>query len=85
MKTYTNPVRLSLIGAAALALLGACATPPPYQVVAPAPGAYEPVTTSAALMEETASQVNQWGGIIPDAKPTVPVDDGGLGELSEPN
>tara|TARA_R110000772_G_scaffold107299_1_gene209597 strand:+ start:511 stop:639 length:129 start_codon:yes stop_codon:yes gene_type:complete len=26
-------------------------------------------------------RINQWGGIVPDTLPTVPVDDGGLGEV----
>jgi len=30
---------------------------------------------------EDGPKVNQWGGIVPDALPTTPVDDGGLGEI----
>ncbi len=35
----------------------------------------------AAVEPEEGPQVNQWGGIIPDAKPVTPVDDGALGEI----
>lgn len=42
-----------------------------------------PVSVAAPLVENSSqgTQYNQWGGIVPDAKPSTPVDDGGLGEI----
>ena len=81
MKTCMfRPAGLVLAGASLLAALGACATGPQVRAVK-AQGAYEPVAVVAAVVPEDGPQVNQWGGIVPDAKPVTPVDDGGLGEI----
>lgn len=42
-----------------------------------------PISVAAPLVarQTQGTQYNQWGGIVPDAKPTTPVDDGSLGEL----
>ncbi len=86
-------MRLAKRGALAVALLGtlnvsACALldkKPPvttYTLLAAAPDT-APVSVAAQLVarQTTGTQYNQWGGIVPEAKPTVPVDDGGLGEI----
>lgn len=86
-------MRLVKCGVLAVALLGAlnvsaCALldkKPPvttYTLLAAAPDT-PPVSVAAPLVarQTTGTQYNQWGGIVPEAKPTVPVDDGGLGEI----
>jgi len=75
-----------LAGLAALAFVNACASAPTettYAVI-PAAALPEPVEVPVPLdMNETeGTQYNQWGGIVPDAKPTTPVDDGALGEIN---
>ena len=64
--------------------LGACATADPvmtYRVAGHAEAA-RPVTVAVVpdMTEEDGAQINQWGGVIPDAKPTTDVEDGGLGD-----
>ena len=66
--------------------LGACATADPvmtYRVAGHAEAA-RPVTVAVVpdMTEEDGAQINQWGGVIPDAKPTTDVEDGGLGEIN---
>lgn len=86
-------MRLAKRGFLAVALLGAlnvsaCAlldNKPPvttYKLLASATDV-EPVSVAAPLVarQTAGTQYNQWGGIVPEAKPTVPVDDGGLGEI----
>ena len=81
MKTsIIRPAGPLLAGAGLLAALGACQSGPHYRAVQ-APGASEPVAVVAAVVPEDGPQVNQWGGIVPEARPTTPVDDGGLGEI----
>lgn len=78
-----RPAGLALAGFGLLAALGACATPAasPFRVTAANDDTRLPVVVAAVVVEEDGPQVNQWGGIVPDAKPTTPVDDGGLGEI----
>ncbi|MEZ6011707.1 MAG: hypothetical protein R3C08_07520 [Hyphomonas sp.] len=81
MKTRNSrPAGLALAGFGLLAALGACVTEPPIRVVK-AEGANEPIAVVAEVVPEDGPKVNQWGGIVPDALPTTPVDDGGLGEI----
>ena len=75
-----RPAGRVLGGVALLAALGACASGTDIRAVN-APGAYEPVAVVAAVEPEDGPQVNQWGGIVPEAKPVTPVDDGALGEI----
>jgi len=78
-----HPAGLALAGFGLLAALGACATPDAssYRVTAANDDTRLPVIVAAVVVEEEGPQVNQWGGIVPEAKPTTPVDDGGLGEI----
>lgn len=68
-----------------LGLLAACAgtAPASYSVTSP-PEALQPEAVPAPLTasEPDGEVMNQWGGVVPDAKPTTPVDDGALGEIS---
>jgi len=81
MKTRIfRPAGLFLAGFGLLATLGACASGPQIRAVK-APGAYEPVAVVAAVVPEDGPPVNQWGGIIPEAKPVTPVDNDALGEI----
>ena len=80
MTRIFRPARPALAGFGLLAALGACVTEPPIRA-AKAEGANEPVAVIAEVVPEDGPAVNQWGGIIPDALPTTPVDDGGLGEI----
>ena len=75
-----RPAGLALAGVGLIAALGACTSGPQIRAVK-AKGAYEPVAVVAAVVQEDGPQVNQWGGIVPDAKPTTPVDDGALEEI----
>ena len=77
---FFRPAGCTFAGLALLGTLGACTSGSEIRAVN-APGAYEPVAVIAAVEAEEGPQVNQWGGIIPDAKPVTPVDDGGLGEI----
>lgn len=82
MKTRMfRPAGLSLAGLCLLAALGACASGQQIRVAAATPDSREPVAIAAAVVPEDAPKLNQWGGVIPDAKPTTPVEDGGLGEI----
>ena len=75
-----RPAGRMLAGLAFLGALSACATGEGIQAVN-APGAYEPLAVVAVVEPERGPQVNQWGGIVPDAKPITPVDDGALAEI----
>lgn len=75
-----RPAGRVLGGLALLGALGACSSGSQIRAVN-APGAYEPVAVIAVVEPEDGPQVNQWGGIIPDAQPVTPVDDGALGEI----
>ena len=82
MTTRTiRPAGLALAGFGLLAALGACTTGQQIRVAKAMPGTYEPVAVAADVVPEDGPKKNQWGGIIPDAKPVTPVDDGGLGEI----
>ena len=83
MKTRTiRPAGLPLAaGLGLLAALGACASGQQIRVAAPTPDSREPVAVVAAVVPEDGPKVNQWGGVIPDAIPTTPVEDGGLDEI----
>lgn len=73
--------RLTLSAAFAGMLLAACQTPPEP---APAP---EPVVEEPPAVELPAPpasdepRVNEWGGEVPENKPAVDVDEGGLGDI----
>ena len=75
-----RPAGLALAGLALLAALSACQLGPQVRAKA-APGSDEPIAVVARVVPEDGPKVNQWGGIIPEAKPATPVDDGGLGEV----
>ncbi|MEH6410264.1 MAG: hypothetical protein V7741_07045 [Hyphomonas sp.] len=75
-------LRRARIGAALLAgalLLAACqmngarVTPPASPV--------QPLVVPVVPVNQDGERINQWGGIVPDTVPTVPIDDGGLGEV----
>jgi hypothetical protein len=75
-----RPAGQLLTGLALLGALGACVAADGIRAVN-APGAYEPLAVAAVVEPEDGPQVNQWGGIVPDAKPVTPVDDGALAEV----
>nr|WP_321360442.1 hypothetical protein [uncultured Hyphomonas sp.] len=75
-----RPAGRMLAGLALLGALSACATEEGIRAVN-APGAYEPIAVVAVVEPERGPKVNQWGGIVPDAKPVTPVDDGALAEV----
>ena len=62
-------------------LLGACQSGP-YRVTAPA-SPVMPLAVPVVPENPDGERINQWGGIVPDTLPTVPVDDGGLGEVEQ--
>ncbi|MGH1422052.1 MAG: hypothetical protein ACRBEQ_09555 [Hyphomonas sp.] len=78
-------VALALLGAMSVSACAMLDNKPPvttYKLLAAASD-IEPVSVAMPLVATRGSgtQYNQWGGTIPEAKPTVPVDDGGLGEI----
>lgn len=77
--------RTAFLGVVSAMALAACQTGPAETQISAAPASQTPApeAVAASLIAEvrTGPRVNQWGGVIPDAKPTVPVDDGGLGEV----
>jgi hypothetical protein len=77
---FCRPAGRTLVGLTLVAALGACVTAPPVSVIE-APGAEEPVAVVVAVVPEEGPQRNQWGGIVPEAKPTTPVENGALGEI----
>lgn len=82
MKTLmSRPAGLALAGIGLLAALGACTTAEPITVTAATPDTREPIAVVADVVEEEGPRVNQWGGIVPDAKPTKPVDNDALEEV----
>ncbi|MEQ8320700.1 MAG: hypothetical protein RH946_10575 [Rhodospirillales bacterium] len=72
-------LRYARIGAGTLSgafLLAACqagVTPPASPV--------QPIAVPVVPVDQDGDRINQWGGIVPDTLPTIPVDDGGLGEV----
>ncbi|WP_290483080.1 hypothetical protein, partial [Hyphomonas sp. UBA3601] len=74
-----------IAGITALCLGAACQSQPTALVVeAVAPvETVEPVAVATELdtTEPDGPITNQWGGVIPDAKPTTPIDNGALGEI----
>lgn len=67
-------------GCLAGALLLAACQSGPDRVAAPA-SPLEPLVLPVVPENPDGERINQWGGIVPDTLPTVPVDDGGLGEV----
>jgi hypothetical protein len=49
--------------------------------VAKPASAVVPVAVPVVPENQDGERINQWGGIVPDAAPAVPVEDSGLGEL----
>ncbi len=82
-------MRRCLIGGAVIAAMGLAgcqSTPEPKTTrysVAAAERTPTPITVLIAVKAERRAgpKTNQLGGEIPDAKPTTPVSDGGLGEI----
>lgn len=74
-----------IAGLTAVCLTAACQTQPTTLVVeAIAPvETVEPVTVAIALdtSPPDGPVTNQWGGVVPEAKPTTPIDNGALGEI----
>lgn len=73
-----------LLAALATALLAGCASVPAEPVITQAVAAEPaPVDVAAPVSENTSEGMteNQWGGEVPDAKPTEEVGDTGLGDL----
>ena len=68
-----------IAGITALCLAAACQSQPTTLVVE----TVEPVAVATELdtTEPDGPITNQWGGVIPDAKPTTPIDNGALGEI----
>ena len=58
---------------AACQMNGARVTPPASPV--------QPLVVPVVPVDQDGERINQWGGIVPDTIPTVPIDDGGLGEV----
>lgn len=82
MKTHNfRSAGLSLAGLGLLAALGACASGSQIRVEAATADSREPLAIVAAVVPDEDQRLNQWGGVIPDAKPTTPVEDGGLDEI----
>ena len=74
-------VRIRGIGAGALGgafLLTACQAPGPR--VTPPASPVMPITVLVVPEDQDGERINQWGGIVPDTAPAVPVEDGGLTE-----
>jgi hypothetical protein len=76
---FSRSCRIAAGCLAGALLLAACQSAP-YRVTAPA----SPLMALAVPVvpeNPDGERINQWGGIVPDTLPTVPVDDGGLGEV----
>jgi hypothetical protein len=75
----------SFVGFTGLCLIAACQSQPAMLVVeAVAPAeTIEPVAVAIELdtTEPEGPVTNQWGGVVPEAKPTTPVENGALGEI----
>ena len=74
-------VRIRWLGAGTLGgalLLSACQAPGPR--VTPPASPVMPLTVLVEPVEQDGDRINQWGGIVPDTAPAVPVEDGGLSE-----
>jgi len=78
--------RILLAAGAALALAG-CQTAPIVPVIEiaddAAPGEAPPVDVAVPVSDNPAEGLseNDWGGEVPQAKPTEEIDDGGLGDI----
>tara|TARA_R100000365_G_C2736272_1_gene65560 strand:+ start:1128 stop:1361 length:234 start_codon:yes stop_codon:yes gene_type:complete len=74
-------------GLSGLCLIAACQSEPAITTYTATPQvqAYEPVAVASNLdlTQPDEPATNQWGGVIPEAKPTTSVDDGGLGEITD--
>ncbi len=72
-------------GLTGLCLIAACQSGPAETVytVTAHPEASQPVAVASSLdlTQPDEPVTNQWGGVIPEARPTTDVDDGGLGEI----
>jgi len=86
MKLPTPLLAVRLIaGLTGLCLAAACQSQPAtlvVEAVAPAEPV-EPVAVATELdtTEAEGPVTNQWGGVVPEAKPTTPIDNGALGEV----
>jgi len=86
MKLPTPLLAVRLIaGLTGLCLAAACQSQPTtlvVEAVAPA-DPVEPVAVATELdvTEAEGLVTNQWGGVVPEAKPTTPIDNGALGEV----
>jgi hypothetical protein len=41
----------------------------------------QPLAVPVVPVDQDGERINQWGGIVPDTVLTVPIDDGGIGEV----
>ncbi|WP_291078887.1 hypothetical protein [Hyphomonas sp.] len=85
-RSHLLPAARLAAGFAALCLFAACQSPAPQTLVVEAVSPAQPVepvavATQLDTAEPEGPVVNQWGGIVPDAKPTTPVENGALGEI----
>tara|TARA_R110000803_G_scaffold201980_1_gene266924 strand:- start:818 stop:1063 length:246 start_codon:yes stop_codon:yes gene_type:complete len=78
-RTFVCSRRIAAGSLAGALLLAACQSGP-YRVTRPA-SPLVPLTVPVVPENPDGERINQWGGIVPDTLPTVPVDDGGLGEV----
>lgn len=73
-----------LLAAAAAALLAGCESVPSEPVITQEQAAEPaPVDVAAPVSENTSEGLteNEWGGEVPEAKPTEEVGESGLGDL----
>ena len=73
-------------GLTGLCLAAACQSQPATLVVESVAVPAEPATpvavaTALDTTEPEGPVTNQWGGIVPEARPTTPIDNGALGEI----
>ena len=78
-RSFTRSCRIAAGSLAGALLLAACQSGP-YRVTRPA-SPLVPLAVPVVPEDQDGERINQWGGIVPDTLPTVPVDDGGLGEV----
>jgi type IV pilus biogenesis protein CpaD/CtpE len=73
-----------ILAAAATALLAGCASVPEVPVITQEVAAEPPPVDVAVPVSENTSEgltENDWGGEVPEAKPTEDVGESGLGDL----
>lgn len=78
-RPFTRSCRIAAGCLAGALLLAACQSGP-YRVKRPA-SPLVPLAVPVVPEDQDGERINQWGGIVPDTLPTIPVDDGGLGEV----